>query len=77
RIGAGTGNMSSASGGGGNGEGGDAPLMNTPGTNSRATAQMAMKAILTVVPDLPVNRLHRMVANGDFDTGRVYRRRIA
>ncbi len=44
--------------------------MNTPGINSRATAQMAMKAILKVVPDLPVDRLHRMVANGDFDTGR-------
>ncbi|MGO8023663.1 NAD(P)-dependent oxidoreductase [Rhizobium leguminosarum] len=70
RIGAGTGNMSSASWGGGNGEGGAAPLMNTPGINSRATAQMAMKAILKVVPDLPVDRLHQMVANGDFDTGR-------
>ncbi|NKK68905.1 phosphoglycerate dehydrogenase [Rhizobium leguminosarum bv. viciae] len=70
RIGAGTGNMGSASWGGGNGEGGEAPLMNTPGINSRATAQMAMKAILKVVPDLPVDRLHQMVANGDFDTGR-------
>ncbi len=70
RIGAGTGNMGSASWGGGNGEGGDAPLMNTPGINSRATAQMAMKAILKVIPDLPVDRLHRMVAVGDFDTGR-------
>ncbi|OWK20323.1 hypothetical protein AJ88_31185 [Mesorhizobium amorphae CCBAU 01583] len=70
RIGAGTGNMGSASWGGGNGEGGEAPLMNTPGINSRATAQMAMKAILRVVPDLPVDRLHRMVAGGDFDTGR-------
>ncbi|MGF6177982.1 NAD(P)-dependent oxidoreductase [Ensifer sp. 4252] len=70
RIGAGTGNMGSASWGGGNGEGGDAPLMNTPGINSRATAQMVMKAVLKVVPDLPVDRLHRMVAVGDFDTGR-------
>ncbi|MBY3218400.1 phosphoglycerate dehydrogenase [Rhizobium laguerreae] len=70
RIGAGTGNMGSASWGGGNGEGGEAPLMNTPGINSRATAQMAMKAILKVVPDLPVDRLHQMVAKGDFDTGR-------
>ncbi|ULJ77105.1 phosphoglycerate dehydrogenase [Rhizobium sp. C104] len=70
RIGAGTGNMGSASWGGGNGEGGNAPLMNTPGINSRATAQMALKAILKVVPDLPVDRLHRMVAGGDFDTGR-------
>ncbi|PCD69905.1 NAD(P)-dependent oxidoreductase [Rhizobium phaseoli] len=70
RIGAGTGNMGSASWGGGNGEGGDAPLMNTPGINSRATAQMVVKAILKVVPDLPVDRLHRLVAGGDFDTGR-------
>ncbi|MDR9777401.1 NAD(P)-dependent oxidoreductase [Rhizobium hidalgonense] len=70
RIGAGTGNMGSASWGGGNGEGGTAALMNTPGINSRATAQMAVKAILKVVPDLPVDRLHRMVAGGDFDTGR-------
>lgn len=70
RIGAGTGNMGSASWGGGNGEGGIAPLMNTPGINSRATAQMAMKAVLKVLPDLPVDRLHRMVAEGDFDTGR-------
>ncbi|MBX5068598.1 NAD(P)-dependent oxidoreductase [Rhizobium lentis] len=70
RIGAGTGNMGSASWGGGNGEGGTAPLMNTPGINSRATAQMVFKAILKVVPDLPVDRLHRMVAGGDFDTGR-------
>ncbi|MBX5152591.1 phosphoglycerate dehydrogenase [Rhizobium lentis] len=70
RIGAGTGNMGSASWGGGNGEGGIAALMNTPGINSRATAQMAVKAILKVVPDLPVDRLHRMVADGDFDTGR-------
>ena len=70
RIGAGTGNMGSASWGGGNGEGGTAPLMNTPGINSRATAQMVLKAILKVMPDLPVEELHRRVASGDFDTGR-------
>ena len=70
RIGAGTGNMGSASWGGGNGEGGAAPLMNTPGVNSRATAQMVMKAILKVTPDLPVDLLHARVAAGDFDTGR-------
>ena len=70
RIGAGTGNMGSASWGGGNGEGGAAPLMNTPGINSRATAQMAMKALLKVTPDLPVDVLHQRVAAGDFDTGR-------
>ena len=68
RIGAGTGNMGSASWGGGNGEGGTAPLMNTPGINSRATAQMAMKALLKVMPDLPVDHLHNRVAAGDFDT---------
>lgn len=70
RIGAGTGNMGSASWGGGNGEGGIAPLMNTPGINSRATAQMVMKALLKVTPDLPVDLLHQRVAAGDFDTGR-------
>ncbi len=70
RIGAGTGNMGSLSWGGGNGEGGIAPLMNTPGINSRATAQMVMKALLKVTPDLPVDHLHERVANGDFDTGR-------
>lgn len=70
RIGAGTGNMGSASWGGGNGEGGTAPLMNTPGINSRATAQMVMKAILNVIPDLPVDVLHQRVVAGDFDTGR-------
>ena len=70
RIGAGTGNMGSASWGGGNGEGGIAPLMNTPGINSRATAQMVMKAVLKVTPDLPVDLLHQRVAVGDFDTGR-------
>ncbi|SDA61656.1 NAD(P)-dependent oxidoreductase [Mesorhizobium qingshengii] len=70
RIGAGTGNMGSRSWGGGNGEGGTAVLMNTPGINSRATAQMVMKAILKVLPDLPVDRLHDRVAHGAFDTGR-------
>jgi len=70
RIGAGIGNMGSASWGGGSGEGGSAPLMNTPGINSRATAQMVMKAILKVLPDLPVDKLHALVAAGDFDTGK-------
>ena len=70
RIGAGTGNMGSASWGGGSGEGGEAPLMNTPGINSRATAQMAMKALLKVRPDLPVDRLNTLVAGGQFDTGK-------
>ena len=70
RIGAGTGNMGSASWGGGSGEGGEAPLMNTPGINSRATAQMAMKALLKVRPDLPVDRLNTLVAAGQFDTGK-------
>ena len=70
RIGAGTGNMGSASWGGGNGEGGEAPLMNTPSFNSRATAQMAFKALLKVVPDLPVDEMHRRTAAGAFDTGR-------
>jgi lactate dehydrogenase-like 2-hydroxyacid dehydrogenase/phosphoserine aminotransferase len=70
RIGAGTGNMGSASWGGGNGEGGEAPLMNTPSFNSRATAQMVFKALLRVLPDLPVDALHARVMAGDFDTGR-------
>ncbi|MBC8036436.1 MAG: phosphoglycerate dehydrogenase, partial [Rhizobiales bacterium] len=70
RIGAGTGNMGSASWGGGNGEGGEAPLMNTPSFNSRATAQMAIKAMLKVMPDLPVGELHKRVVAGDFDTGK-------
>jgi len=73
RIGAGTGNMGSASWGGGNGAGGAAPLMNTPSFNSRATAQMAMKALLKVVPDLPVDTLHARVVAGDFDTGKQLR----
>ncbi len=70
RIGAGTGNMGSKSWGGGNGDGGSAPLMNTPSFNSRATAQMAMKALLKVFPDLPVDELHNRVCAGDFDTGK-------
>ncbi|AEH90347.1 NAD(P)-dependent oxidoreductase [Mesorhizobium opportunistum] len=73
RIGAGTGNMGSRSWGGGSGEGGTAVLMNTPGINSRATAQMVMKAILKVLPDLPVDTLHERVARGAFDTGRELR----
>lgn len=70
RIGSGTGNMGSASWGGGNGTGGTAVLMNTPSFNARATAQMAIKALLRVMPDLPVERLHEMTAAGQFDTGR-------
>ncbi|WP_085906878.1 NAD(P)-dependent oxidoreductase [Kiloniella majae] len=70
RIGAGTGNMGSDSWGGGNGDGGEAALMNTPSFNSRATAQMAMKALLKVTPDLPVEEMHKLVCAGDFDTGK-------
>lgn len=70
RIGAGTGNMTSRSWGGGSGLGGSAPLMNTPGTNSRATAQMVMKALLRALPDLPLDLLHDRVLAGDFDTRR-------
>lgn len=70
RIGAGTGNMGSSSWGGGNGIGGNAPLMNTPSFNSRATAQMAMKALLKVLPDLKTEELHHRVCAGDFDTGK-------
>lgn len=70
RIGAGTGNMGSSSWGGGNGEGGVAPLMNTPSFNSRATAQMALKAMLKVAPDLDVADMHERVCAGNFDTGR-------
>jgi lactate dehydrogenase-like 2-hydroxyacid dehydrogenase len=69
RIGTGTGNMLSASWGGPNGAGGMAPLMNTPGFNARATAQMAFKALLRVRPDLPVAELHRRTVAGQFDTG--------
>ena len=70
RIGAGTGNMGSKSWGGGNGDGGAAPLMNTPSFNSRATAQMAIKALLKVLPDLPVDELHERVVERNFDTGK-------
>lgn len=70
RIGAGTGNMGSSSWGGGSGAGGEAPLMNTPSFNSRATAQMAFKALLKVVPNLKVDELHRRVVAGEFDTGK-------
>lgn len=70
RIGAGTGNMGSASWGGGNGDGGIAPLMNTPSFNSRATAQMAIKAMLKVLPDIDVSALHKRVCAQDFDTGK-------
>jgi len=70
RIGAGTGNMGSASWGGGNGTGGEAPLMNTPSFNSRATAQMTMKALLHFMPDLPMGKLHKMSVAGEFDTGK-------
>jgi len=70
RIGAGTGNMGSASWGGGNGEGGPAPLMNTPSFNSRATAQMGFKALLKILPDLPVDEIHELTAAARFDTGR-------
>ena len=70
RIGAGTGNMGSHSWGGGNGDGGVAPLMNTPSFNSRATAQMAIKAMLKVLPDIDVEALHKRVCAEDFDTGK-------
>lgn len=62
--------MGSSSWGGPDGDGGVAPLMNTPGINSRATAQMAMKALLKVVPNLPVGELHERTVAGNFDTGR-------
>lgn len=70
RIGSGTGNMGSASWGGVDGRGGIAPLMNTPGINARATAQMVMKALLRVRPALPVDEMNALVAAGRFDTGR-------
>ena len=70
RIGAGTGNMQSSSWGGGDGRGGNAVLMNTPGINSRATAQMAIRALLRFTPDLPFDTLHHLVMAGSFDTGR-------
>lgn len=70
RIGAGTGNMACACWGGGDGAGGGAPLMNTPSFNSRATAQMAMKALLKIMPDMDVADMHDRVVKGDFDTGK-------
>lgn len=70
RIGTGTGNMACSSWGGGSGAGGEAPLMNTPSFNTRATAQMAMKALLRVLPDLATDELHKCSAAGRFDTGR-------
>ena len=73
RIGAGTGNMACACWGGGDGAGGSAPVMNTPSFNSRATAHMAIKAMLKVSPDLPVEKMHEMVCAGDFDTGKQLR----
>jgi len=63
RIGAGTANMASQSF-----SSGAAPLMNTPGFNSRATAQMVFKALLRVRPDLPFEQLHELVGEGRFDT---------
>ena len=68
RIGAGTGNMASRSWGGGDG-GGAAPLMNTPGFNAVATAQMAIRAVLRARPGLPVADLHEAVMAERFDTG--------
>lgn len=62
--------MGSGSWGGGDGRGGVAPLMNTPGINARATAQMVMKAVLRVRPDLPIDEINALVAQGRFDTGR-------
>lgn len=70
RIGAGTGNMNSASWGGPNGIAGNAPLMNTPGFNARATAQMTIKALLHFRPNLPFDVLHRRIVDGNFDTGK-------
>ncbi|MEO9168644.1 MAG: NAD(P)-dependent oxidoreductase [Aestuariivirga sp.] len=70
RIGTGTGNMQSASWGGANGLGGAAPLMNTPGFNARATAQMTMKALMHFRPTLPFDELHARVVAGTFDTGK-------
>ena len=70
RIGAGTGNMASASWGGPNGIKGSAPLMNTPGFNAVATAQMTMRALLHFRPSLPLLELHNRVVAGTFDTGK-------
>jgi lactate dehydrogenase-like 2-hydroxyacid dehydrogenase len=70
RIGAGTGNMGSTSWGGSNGIGGVAPLMNTPGFNARATAQMTIKALMHFRPALPFGELNARVVAGAFDTGK-------
>lgn len=70
RIGAGTANMGANSWGAGNGIGALAPLMNTPSFNSRATAQAAFKALLSVLPDLAVDQMHQLVVQGNFDTGK-------
>ena len=70
RIGAGTGNMGSESWGSGDGAGGEAPLMNTPSFNSRATAQAAFKALLNVTPNLATAEMHNRVVANDFDTGK-------
>ena len=64
RIGAGTGNMQSESFTKG------APLMNTPSFNSRVTAQMVFKAILTYRPKVDWQQMHNQVLAGQFDTGR-------
>ena len=66
RIGAGTGNMACSC----FWAGGGSVLMNTPSFNSRATAQMVMKALLKVAPDLDVDTLHARVVDGNIDTGR-------
>ncbi|NIY75316.1 phosphoglycerate dehydrogenase [Thalassospira sp. HF15] len=70
RIGAGTGNMGALCWGGGNGDGGTGVLMNTPGINSRATAQMVFKALLRTVPDIDLDTLHERVVAKTFDTGK-------
>ncbi len=66
----GTANMRSASWGGPNGTGGFAPLMNTPGVNARATAQMVFRAITRDHPDLPFGALHGRIVRSDFDTSK-------
>ncbi len=65
RIGAGIGNMQSQSW-----VSGKSPLMNTPGINSRITAQMVLKALLQFRPDLDTATLYAQVLEGSFDTGR-------
>ncbi len=70
RIGAGTGNMGSHSWGGSDGQGGQAPLMNTPSFNARATAQMVFKQLLALVPDVDLGTMHKRVLTGLFCTAR-------